>query len=257
MLLGHLGMHRLDHHDRVVHHDADREDHREERDQVDRETHQPQDEEGPDQRHRNREGRDQRGSQIPEEHVDHEGHQDERLEQGVQHLLDRGVQELGDVVGEFVVHPGREGFLLDLLELRLDLLDDLGGVGAGGLLENDGRRGMPVDVRVNVEELGAQLDLADVLEPQDLPIGIGFQNDVFILLWLVEAPDIGQHVLFRLRRLPRGLAESSGRADHALFREGLHDVLGGHVVGPHAVGIRARPASRRCGCRDSWGCPCP
>ena len=174
MLLVHLGMHRLDHHDRVVHHDADRQHHREERDQVDRDAEQQQDKEGPDQRHRDRECRDQRGSQVPEEHVDHEGHQDERLEQGVQHLIDRGLQELGDVVGEFVVHPGGEGFLLDLLEFLLDRVDHLGGVGAGGLLEDDGRRGMPVDVRVDVEELRTQLHLADVLEPQDFPIGICF-----------------------------------------------------------------------------------
>ena len=40
VLRGHLGMHRLDHHDRIVHHDADRQHHREERDQVDRETEQ-------------------------------------------------------------------------------------------------------------------------------------------------------------------------------------------------------------------------
>ena len=88
---------------------------------------------------------------------------------------------------------------------------------------------------------GAQLDLGDVLEPQDLALGIGLQNDVFILLRLVVAPDIGQHVLVRLRRLARGLAESPGRTDHALFRQGLHDVLGGHVVGAHAVGIQPDP----------------
>jgi hypothetical protein len=57
------------------------------------------------------------------------------------------------------VHAGREGFLFDLVELALDFLDDGGGVRAGTLLENDGRRGMTVDVRVNVEELRAQLDL--------------------------------------------------------------------------------------------------
>ena len=44
---------------------------------------------------------------------------------------------------------------------------------------------MPVDVRVNIEELGAQLHRADVLEPQDLPIGICLENDVFILLGLL------------------------------------------------------------------------
>ncbi len=56
----------------------------------------------------------------------------------------------------------------------LDFVDDLGGVGAGSLLENDGRRGIPVDVGVNIEELRTQLHLANVPEPQDLPIGICF-----------------------------------------------------------------------------------
>ena len=55
---------------------------------------------------------------------------------------------------------------------------------------------MPVDVGVDIEELGTQLHLANVLEPQDLPIGICFQNDLGILLWLVKSPDISQHVLF-------------------------------------------------------------
>ena len=97
-------------------------------------------------------------------------------------------RKLGDVVGDLIVHAGRERFLLDLLEFLLDFLNDGGGVGAGTLLENDGRRGMTVDVRVNVEELRAQLDLGDVLEPQDLTLGICLQNDVRILLRLVIAP---------------------------------------------------------------------
>ena len=100
---------------------------------------------------------------------------------------------------------------------------------------------MAVDVRVDVEELGAQLDVGDVLEPQDLAVGIGPQNDVRILLRLVVAPDVGQDVLFRLRRLARGLAESAGRTDDALLRQGLHDVFGGHVVGAHAVGVQPDP----------------
>ena len=44
-----------------------------------------------------------------------------------------------------------------------------------------------------------------------------------------------------MRRLPCGLAESSGRTNHALFRQSLHDILGGHVVGAHAVGIEPNP----------------
>src|SRR5262249_29419028 len=126
-------------------------------------------------------------------HVDHQRHQNERLEEGMQHLFDGGVQEFGDVVGELVVHFGRE-LLLQLPEFLLDFLNDGGGVGAGSLLENDGAGGVALDVRVNVEELRAQLDLGDVLEPQDLPLASGLQNDLFILVRLVKAPDIGQNV---------------------------------------------------------------
>ena len=113
VLLVHLGMHRFDHHDRVVHHDADRQHQREERDQVDRDAEQQQEKEGPDQRYRNRQGRDQRGTPIPEEQKDHQRHQHEGLEQGVEHLLDRGLQEAGNVVADLKVHAGRERLLLE------------------------------------------------------------------------------------------------------------------------------------------------
>ncbi len=49
MRLGHLGVHRLDHDDRVVDHDPDRQHHGEERDQIDGEAHQLQHEEAADQ----------------------------------------------------------------------------------------------------------------------------------------------------------------------------------------------------------------
>src|SRR4051794_1401938 len=231
-------MHRLDHHDRVVHHDPDRQHQREERDQVDREAEQQHEEEGPDQRDRDRQGRDQRGTPIAEEQEDHQGHQHEGLEQGVEYLLDGGLQERGDVVGDGEVHAGRERLRLHLRELLLDLLDDGGGVGAGGLLEDDGGRGEAVDVRVEVIVRGAQLDLGDVLEPKDLTVGIGLEDDVLILLRLAVASHPGQDVFDRLRRPARRLAETPGRTDHALLAQGLHDVLGGHVVGAHAVEVQ-------------------
>src|SRR5262249_16333879 len=56
--------------------------------------------------------------------------------------------------GDLEVHAGRDRLLFDLLEPFLDLLDDRGGARAGSLLEHDGRRGMSVDVRVNIDELG-------------------------------------------------------------------------------------------------------
>ena len=81
----------------------------------------------------------------------------------MEHLLDGGVHEFGDIVSDLVVHAGRERLLLDLLEFPFDFLDDRGGIGARTLLENDGGRRMTVDVGVNVEELRAEFDAAALL----------------------------------------------------------------------------------------------
>ncbi len=60
-----------------------------------------------------------RAAKVAQEQIDHQRNQHERFEQGVQHLLDRSIQEFGNVVADFEVHAGREGFLFDLLELSL------------------------------------------------------------------------------------------------------------------------------------------
>ena len=80
--------HRLDHHDGVVHHDADRQHQAEHGEGVDREAEQREEDEGADQRHRHREQRDDGGAEALQEHEHHEAHQNERLDQGVQDRLD-------------------------------------------------------------------------------------------------------------------------------------------------------------------------
>ena len=108
VLLVHLGMHRFDHHNRVVHHDADRQHQREERDQVDRETEQLHEKEGPDQRTGTARVGISVERQSPRNKKTTESHQHEGLEQGVEHLLDGGLQEAGNVVADLKVHAGRE-----------------------------------------------------------------------------------------------------------------------------------------------------
>src|SRR5262249_47162415 len=132
-----------------------------------------QEKESSDQRDRDRQGGDQRGTPVPEEQKDHQGDKHKCLEQGVEHLLDGGLQKAGDVVADLVGHAWREALLLELLELPLDLLDDGGGIGAGKLLENDRSRRIAVDIRVKVVERRAQLDFGNVPDPQDLAVRIG------------------------------------------------------------------------------------
>ena len=138
MFLVHLGMHGLDHHDRVIDHNTDRQHQGEERDQVNRHPEHTHEKEGSDQRYGYRQSRDQCAADVSQEEKDHQGHQYECFQQRVQHLLDRGIQEAGNVVADRIVHPRREHVFLEFLELHLDLLDDLRGVGTRGLLEYDG-----------------------------------------------------------------------------------------------------------------------
>ena len=114
LVLGDVHLDVLDHHDRVVDHQPDREDHAEHRQHVDREAEQVHADEGADDRHRHREDRDDGGAQRLQEHEHDQHHQHHRLEEGVHHLVDRVQRELAGVEHDLVVEAGGE--------LRLQLL---------------------------------------------------------------------------------------------------------------------------------------
>ena len=241
VLLGHLRVNRLDHDDRVVDDHADRQDHGEQGDQVDRQAEETEDEERADQRDGHGQGRNDGGSHVAEEHVHDERDQDERFDEGVHDLLDRRVQEVRHVVGQLVVHVGRELLPLDLLQSLLHLLDDGRCVRPGRLLEHDRRRRVAVDVRVDVEELGPEFDRGHLAEQDVLAVRVGLEDDVLVLLRPVEPADVREDVLDRLGRLAGGLTESARGADDALLGQGFHHVLGRQVVRPHPIGVQPDP----------------
>jgi hypothetical protein len=230
-------VHGLDDDDRVVDHDADRQDQGEQGDEVDADAHHAHEDERADQRHGHGERRDERRAPVAEEQEDDQRDQHERLGEGVDDLLDGGVDEARDVVADRVVHARREGRRLDRLQGGLDVLDDLLRVAPERLLQDDGRGRVTVEVGVDVEELAAELDPGDVLQMQDVAVRRGPQDDVLILLGGVEAALVDEHVLERLRRLAGGLADAAGGADDALLADRVLDVLGRDVVGPHPVGV--------------------
>ena len=227
-------MHGLHHHDRVVHHDADGQHQGEQRDQVDGQPEELHHEEGADQRHRHGQDGDQRGTPVAQEQEHHQGHQDERVAERVQHLFNGGVQEGAHVIAHLVVHPrGHELGLV--LQGALHLFDHVAGIAAQGLLQHDGGRGLPVQVAVDVEEGAAQFHIGDVAELDHLALLVGPDDDVLVLFGFVVLPLVHQHVLQRLGIDPRTLAQSAGACEQALFLHGLQHLLRAHLVGPHAV----------------------
>ena len=95
----------LDHDDRVVDDDADRQHQPEQRQIVEAEAQRRHDGEGADQRDRDRHDRDDRRAPGLQEQDHHDDDQRHRLEDGLHHLVDRLLDELGRVVDDVVVEP--------------------------------------------------------------------------------------------------------------------------------------------------------
>jgi hypothetical protein len=97
--LAHHALDVLDHHDGVVHQQADGQHHAEHGQRVDREAEGRQHAEGAEQHHRHGDGRDQRGAEVLQEQVHHQEDQHHRLDQRLHHFLDRDLDEGRGVVG--------------------------------------------------------------------------------------------------------------------------------------------------------------
>ena len=90
----------LDHDDRVVDHQPDRQHEGEQRQEIDRIAQRQQEHHHADQRQRDGDDRDQRRAQIAEEQEDDDDDDQRRLDQRLGHLADRGADEFGGVIGD-------------------------------------------------------------------------------------------------------------------------------------------------------------
>ena len=180
LVLLHDALDVLDHHDGVVHQQADGKDHRQHGQRVDGVAQHRQHPERAQQHDGNRDGRDQRRAEVLQEDVHDHEHQRDRLDQRFDHLLDRKGDERLGVERVDDLQPGRE----ESLQARQLLAD--GGfrrqlVGARGQLQREtARRGVVVLGRLGVG-LRAQLDPGHVLQQDLRAVEVDLQQDVFEL----------------------------------------------------------------------------
>ncbi len=140
-----------------------------------------------DQRHRDRDGGDQRGTPILEEHVDDQEHEGDRHEQRGHHLGDRLGNELRGVVADHLLDPGREA-LRQTRELRAHATRHLERVGLGELEHAERGGGLAGEARESGIALRAELDARHVSEMQQRPARLGADHDLLELLDRGEAP---------------------------------------------------------------------
>ena len=124
----------LEHDDRIIHHQPDRQHHRQQREGVDREAGCQHQRKGGDQTDRDGDEGNEGCTQRMQENDDHDGDQRDCLENGAVDRLDRAVDEHGVVVGDLDRHAGRQ-VVLDVRQLGTHRIGQHQRVG-GGLLDD-------------------------------------------------------------------------------------------------------------------------
>ena len=104
-------LHGFDHHDGVVHHDADREHDRQHGERIDRKAQSHERREGSHQGNRHRQHRNERRADVAQEDEHHDQHEDDGISQGEEDFVNGHLHELGGVQRNAVVEAGREVLL--------------------------------------------------------------------------------------------------------------------------------------------------
>ncbi len=191
-----------------------------------RDPHQPEGDEGNQNRHGDGDQGNDGAGDVPEKKQDHQGHGDHHLHQGGLQVADGPLDQVGAVVDRHDLDAGRQA-RLDLPDLGLDPVDDLQGVFS---LAHDHDPGnhlpFPVQVGDPPPDVRPQGHFTDVLDP-DRGAGLaGRQDDVFEILQGPGVAPAADHVF--------GAAEFDQPPAH------LHVALAhrlGHPVDGEAIGL--------------------
>ena len=230
----------LDDHDRVIDHDPDRQHQTEEREVVEREPQRGHHREGADDRHRHGHQRNHRRPPVLKEQQHDDGDENDRLAEGLEHLVDRFADERRGVVANLEIDP-RRGLFLQLGDLRFHDVGGLQRVGVGKLPDGDADGRTVVDLAVDVFILGSKFDPSDILDPDDPAGGRGLDDDVLELGHVVEPPFGGERNLDRLAERGGRLADLAGRHLGVLRPDRRDHVAGRHVARGQLVGIDPDP----------------
>ena len=218
----------LDHHDRVVDDDADRQHKAEEGQHVEREAESIKHGERADQRHRDRDDRDDRHAPGLQEDDDDDDHQHDGLEDRLVDLVDRLGDELGRVVDD-VIGQARREILREFGDSRLDLGGGCKRVGARPLedAERDGL--LAVEIGIGDVVLGAELDARYVLQRDQAAVLGRLDDDVAEVARIVETALRGHGVLKGRAGVVGRRADRAARHLHVLLAQRLDDVARGHA----------------------------
>ena len=232
----------LHHHNRVVHHGADREDESEQREDVDGVAECRHEGEGGEERDGDRDHGHERGAQVLEEDPADERDEGEREEEREDDLLQARAHVVRGVVGDEPLEVAGEAGL-KAFHLLADEVHRADRVAAGELVELHGDRNVVVEGVVVRVALLAELGVRHVLQAHEAALRVAADDDLAELLGRVEAPlrDEREDARALVRRRRR--AHRAERGLHVLRLDGGDDLLG--VDALRGAALRVEPHAHR------------
>ena len=221
------------HHDGVVHHQADGQHQPQQGQGVDGEAQGVQKDECTDQRHRDGHEWNQRRPPVAQEQENHRHHQRQRLHHGAINRLDGFLDEDRAVVANLDLHPLWQAGL-NTRQQRPHRLRHAQGV-SGGLLDHAQRhRGIAVDPHRVALVRRADFGVTNVAQPDRIALGF-LENQIVELLRRAQIR-LGQH-----RELALARFDAAGGQFDVLLLQSVFHVLRGQAVGGHPVAVQPQP----------------
>ena len=235
-LLAHQPFDIFDDDDRVVDKQPDREHHREHRQHVRRHAERGDHPERTEQHDRHGDGRNQGRAEVLQEQVHHEEHEHDRLEQDLDHVLDRDAHERRRLERDHGLQARWERGL-EVVQRGFDGRRPIERVRAGCHHDCQTAGRLPVVARLETVAARAEFDARDVFEPQDGAIRVAAHDDILELLRGLQAALRGDgRVQLRAGHGGR-VAELPDRHLLVLRLHRADDVRGRELVGLELVGV--------------------
>ena len=154
--------------------------------------------------------------------IDDDDHEDQRLEEGVDDLLDAFPDRLRRIERGHIVEVGREARFHLLHQLRGGV-HRLDRVGPRKLVDGDDGGGLPVHPADDVVHLRAELDAGHVLQPDHGPVLVGADHDIPEFLFRLQAALRADAIRELLSRRNRLGADLTGRVHGVLGLDGVRE----------------------------------
>ena len=226
-------MYGLHHDNRIIDHHTDREHQRKEGEEVNTEIEDKEKEECSNNRHYGTDKRYHRRAEISQEEEYNECYQHDSLQECSHHIVDRGEEEVVGTLQDDHIQIDRE-ILTSLFEECVNLLDHLGSIRVGRLVDDKLRTRRTVDLAQVLVRLCSELDICDIFQSQHLAIRQGSDYDILELVGLLQSTPISHSILEGLVGI---LSKRTGCRLDILLAQRLRDIGRYQLILRHNIGF--------------------